>query len=102
MKWNRKTFWGSEAEKRRVELVRELSAGHAVRDLFLVSLPTTSNGQLEIHPAGFLTHQTDVWKDVTVVGVGLGETEAKELVARIAQETLDRTGGLDLLTYVRS
>ena len=68
--------------------------------VYLIALPENEKNQLEIYHSGMLNQEWYRDKDVFVVGLAKGYLQALELVRKIAEETVDKTGDADIRQYI--
>ena len=81
-------------------LLISIEEGLAPRGLFVLTLPTHSKNQLDIVPASALRQAFYRKRDPVIVGLAQGKDGAVELLAQIATECVEVTGGADLKAYL--
>lgn len=99
MDWYRDIYLGNRASQRREELIREIEAGEAPANTYLVTLASGPHNQLEIVPARNVRMPAAHGELPMVVGIGCGRRETFELVRRITEDVYRETGDVRLREY---
>ncbi len=102
MKWLKPLYADDKAAAHGKEIVNcletgTLTAGSAL--CYALILSTTKSGSLDIIPCYAFKSSWYRKNNVTVIGISGSKDGAKDIVLRIMQETLDRTGTADIKAY---
>lgn len=99
-----KTLYTNDWSERKIKRIKKkLRAQKTMFSLYLITIPEKNTGQLEIYNSLFFKQPIlqDIIEDVNVVGFASSYGEALELVKTIVDEVLDKTGGLDIRSYIK-
>lgn len=99
MDWYQALYTGTNAHKKREELIQKLESGKTCVNVYLITLPQGRANQLEIIPAWNLRFWYPKKDCPPVIGLACGRDEARELVLRITQDVLQRSGSADIRAY---
>lgn len=100
MRYFKELYISEELKGREEEVVEHLEKKEFQFRIYLIALPENEKNQLEIYHSGMLNQEWYQNKDVFVVGLAKGYLQAIELVRKIAEETLEATGGADIRQYI--
>lgn len=100
MRYFKELYISEELKGREAEVVEHLEKKEFQFRIYLIALPENEKNQLEIYHSGMLNQEWYRNKDVFVVGLAKGYLQAIELVRKIAEETLEATGGADIRQYI--
>lgn len=100
MRYFKELYISEELQGREEEVVEHLEKKEFQFRIYLIALPENEKNQLEIYHSGMLNQEWYRNKDVFVVGLAKGYLQAIELVRKIAEETLEATGGADIRQYI--
>lgn len=100
MRYFKELYISEELKGREAEVVEHLEKKEFQFRIYLIALPENEKNQLEIYHSGMLNQEWYQNKDVFVVGLAKGYLQAIELVRKIAEETLEATGGADIRQYI--
>ena len=98
--WYRPMYYGETAGKKKREMVKRLCDGKIHKDLYVLCLPTGSNGSLEIFPYYILGQEYYQKSRLYIIGIAHGKAEALELACRIVTESMKYTGSEDVASYL--
>lgn len=95
MKWHTNLYLGEHASCQ-PDLVEKLKAGKRPMNVRLITLPANQNNLMDIVPClgGFYRD------NLYVVGVAVGENEARQVVMSIIRDVYQTTGGFDVKQYL--
>ena len=100
MRYLKDLYVSEELKGREEEIIEHLEKKEFQFRVYLIALPENERNQLEIYHSGMLNQTWYREKDVFVVGLAKGYLQALELVRKIAQETVDKTGNADIRQYI--
>lgn len=92
MEWGRRVWYSEKAQKDRNRIMTAVEQQEAVPGVYLVTLPVTDDGQLEVYPSWMPAQRFELYRSMTVVGVAAGYDDAKELVRRMVEDLVKETG----------
>lgn len=101
MRWYEKLYVGEKARKNRYALIQAVRAGS--RTGYYVLTPA-SNGSdlLDLIPAAAFSQAYYQNGDCLIVGIAADYRDAAELAGRIVAEVHRKTGGFDMMEFLRS
>ena len=100
MRYLKDLYVSEELKGREEEIMEHLEKKEFQFRVYLIALPENEKNQLEIYHSGMLNQEWYRDKDVFVVGLAKGYLQALELVRKIAEETVDKTGDADIRQYI--
>ena len=100
MRYLKDLYVSEELKGREEEIMEHLEKKEFQFRVYLIALPENEKNQLEIYHSGMLNQEWYRDKDVFVVGPAKGYLQALELVRKIAEETVDKTGDADIRQYI--
>ncbi len=100
MRYLKDLYVSEELKGREEEIMEHLEKKEFQFRVYLIALPENEKNQLEIYHSGMLNQKWYRDKDVFVVGLAKGYLQALELVRKIAEETVDKTGDADIRQYI--
>lgn len=100
MRYLKDLYVSEELKGREEEIMEHLEKKEFQFRVYLIALPENEKNQLEIYHSGMLNQEWYRGKDVFVVGLAKGYLQALELVRKIAEETVDKTGDADIRQYI--
>lgn len=100
MRYLKDLYVSEELKGREEEIMEHLEKKEFQFRVYLIVLPENEKNQLEIYHSGMLNQKWYRDKDVFVVGLAKGYLQALELVRKIAEETVDKTGDADIRQYI--
>lgn len=89
-------------KKRKEEILAKLEAEEFPVFLYIITLADNPRNSLEFFPAVTLKQPAFEKKELFVIGLAADYAEAAELVRRIAEETVRKTGGTDVRGFILS
>lgn len=100
MRYFKELYISEELKGREKEVIDHLEKKEFQFRIYLIALPENKNNQLEIYHSGMLNQKWYEDEDVFVVGLAKGYLQALELVRRITEETVEKTGDADIRQYI--
>ncbi len=101
MKYFRYMWIGSSLDEQRAELFRQLNENTAPEEIFLIGVPEEKTHLLNIYPGEILEKKYFRESGELVIGAAGSKEEAEEMAGGIIKLVYDRTGGYDILSYIR-
>lgn len=101
MRWYEKLYVGERAKKHRFSIIQNIRNGK-VCGSYVLTPSSSGKNVLDIYPA--LTLLQPYYKqkeELLIVGVAADYDDAAGLAARIVADMYQKTGGFDLLTYLK-
>ena len=102
MKIVKKLYVGDSAKKDKRKILRGLEKKELQPFVYVITLPVSEHGVLDILPAFTLKYPfffTGDGKELSIVGIARGRDEAIDLTVKIVMDTYDATGGFDVRTF---
>ncbi len=98
MKIYKNYYVGDTARKSAKKIIRGLEKNELQPGVYVITLPAGDKNILEIIPAFVLKYPFFIERrrNLQIVGVANGRTEAVLLIAKIVQDTYNSTGGFDV------
>ena len=100
MRYLKDLYVSEELKGREEEIMEHLEKKEFQFRVYLIALPENEKNQLEIYHSEMLNQEWYRDKYVFVVGLTKGYLQALELVRKIAEETVDKTGDADIRQYI--
>ena len=91
LNWYKGLYVGNNAKKKKKKLIRKISRGAGVVDVYLITLAANHRDQLDIFPANELMQKARRKNCPVIVGLACGYWEALELVEAMVQQTYRET-----------
>ena len=91
LNWYKGLYVGNNAKKKKKNLIRKISQGAGVVDVYLITLAANHRDQLDIFPANELMQKARRKNCPVIVGLACGYWEALELVEAMVQQTYRET-----------
>lgn len=101
MKWILPLYIGEKAEKKKQKIIRGIETGKFLLGTYVIMLPTAPGNQLDLIEAAELKQPYYKEKDIVIVGIASGKSEAVQVVADIVSEAVKETGEADILAYLK-
>lgn len=92
LNWYKGLYVGNNAKKKKKKLIRRISQGAGVVDVYLITLAANSRDQLDIFSANELLQKARRKNCPVIVGLACGYWEALELAQTMIQQTYRETG----------
>lgn len=102
MEWYENLYIGKNAQKESSVLIREIEKGSCPPQVYLLTLASSLQDQVEIISCRNLKFWYSRKKCPMILGLALGKEEALEVLQQIVQDVLQETGGVDIRSYVQS
>lgn len=101
MKYFRYMWISSSLDDRRADLFKKLNENIVPEEVFLIGVPGEKTHLLNIYPGEILKKKYYKESDELVIGAAGTKEEAEELAGGIIEMVHRRTGGFDIMAYVR-
>ena len=101
MKWCENLYIGSRAKEKRWRIIWKTNHGKLQNGVFLLTLPSNEENQLDIIPANLLLQPYYKKKDIRTAGSGVGKAEALEVLTEMMQDVFEKTGKASLREYLK-
>lgn len=102
LKWHDSIYTDEKTDKKLKQIRWRLNHGAGSFQVYLITLSTESQMQLDIFHAGLLKQPVFRRRLPMIVGVASSYNNAQTMVVRIVQDVLERTGGADVRAYFES
>lgn len=100
MEFYRRLFFGPQIKKRRKEILWKLRHGKPLHNIFLLTLPSNEQNQLDILPANLLLQPYYKRQELFIIGVGKGRDETLELLRAFVERIYAETGDVKITDYI--
>lgn len=103
MKVVKRLYVGESAKKDKRKILRGLEKKELQPFVYVITLPLSEHGVLDIIPAYTLKYPfffTGDGKDLRIVGIARGRYEAIDLTVQIVMDTYSATGGFDVRGFL--
>lgn len=101
MKFYKNLYVSESLEKKRDKIINKLIYGKYPLTVYVIVLLEEGENQMEFYSASMFKQKIVSADNIFVVGIASGYDEAIYLVQRIAEEVYEKTGGLDMRSYIR-
>ncbi|MDY3917852.1 MAG: hypothetical protein SOZ59_02475 [Candidatus Limivivens sp.] len=99
--WYEPLYVGPEAAKKKEKLIKKINQNAGLMDVYVITMAANHRDLFDILPTSCLK-QPALYRNLPpVVGIACGREEAVGLVIQIVEETLQKTGGADVRSYLR-
>lgn len=102
LNWYKKLYVGDNAKKKKKQLIRKISMGAGVLDVYLITFATNPQNQLDIFSANELKQKARRRNCPMIVGLCLGRWEAMEMVEMLVQKTYEQTGTANVREWLEN
>lgn len=92
LNWYKGLYVGNNAKKKKKKLIRRISQGAGVIDVYLITLAANCRDQLDVFSANELLQKIRRKNCPVIVGLACGYWEALELVETMVRQTYQETG----------
>ena len=92
LNWYKGLYVGNNAKKKKKKLIRRISQGAGVVDVYLITLAANHRDQLDVFSANELLQKVRRKNCPVIVGLACGYWEALELVEAMVRQTYQETG----------
>ena len=97
MKWHSLLYFGENAAKKRLKLVRDLEQNKLIFGVFVIILSLNGKDLFDIIPS-YLAHK-EIYQDAPILGVAVTKQEAYEVCEKMILDVYARTGSYDVRSY---
>jgi len=102
MRWYENLYVG-ESIRHKVEKIKWKIRHNAGQiDIYVITIASNPQNLLDIIPAAELMQKSYPKRDLFVIGLARGMTEAHEVVKQIIDEVYKETGGFAILPYLQA
>ena len=102
LKWYKRLYVGDNAKKKEKQLIRKINMGAGVLDVYLITLATNPQNQLDIFSANELKQKARRRDCPMIVGLCLGYGEAIEMTEMLVQKTYEQTKTADVRKWLEN
>lgn len=100
MKFYKNLYLSESAAKKRNKIITKLENSKMMNNVFLITLASNEEEQLDIIQSLFLLQSNYSTDDLFVVGIAKSQSEAFELVEKIAEEVYAETKDVCIRDYI--
>jgi hypothetical protein len=101
MKWYKDLYVGESIAEKSEKVKRKILRGALQVHIYVITLPSNQQNLLDIIPVREIQQKYYPKKDLYVIGLAKGREEAEQVAANLLSEVYFKTGGFDLLTYLK-
>ena len=101
MKWYRNLYVGESIAGKSEKVKRKILRGALQVQIYVITLPSNQQNLLDIIPVREIQQKYYPKKDLYVIGLAKGREEAEQVAADLLSEVYFKTGGFDLITYLK-
>lgn len=102
MKWYDDLYVGSSIIKKTEKIKWKIRHNAGQIDIYVIALASNPQNLLDIIPAQELMQKAYPKKQLYVIGLARGFEEALEVVTQIIDEVYQKTGGFEVMPYLKS
>jgi len=99
MYWYEDLYVGTTAVKNKSRIIGKLKKHRFIKDVFVITRASNGCDLFDIYPAAVLTQKYYKKKNLFVIGIASGYSEAIELVRHIVEDIYCRQGISDIKQY---
>ncbi len=101
MKWCEKLYMGNRAKENRWRIIWKTDHGKLQNNVYLLTLPSNEENQLDIISANQLLQPHYRKKTFWIAGIAVGKEEAIEVLSDMVQDVLKDMGQVSLRDYLK-
>ena len=101
MKFYRNLYVSESLEKKKDKIIQKMKKGKYPLTIYILALIEEGENQLEFYSSALLRQKMVSDEGIFVVGIAAGYDDAVYLVEDIAKEVYERTGSLDIRSYIQ-
>ena len=101
MKFYKHLYVSEDIGKKKEKIIRNMKPGKYPLTTYLLVLTEEGENQLEFYSASLLRQGMLYEEDIFVVGLASGYEDAVYLVEEITREVYEKTGDVDIRSYIR-
>ena len=101
MKFYKHLYVSEDIGKKKENIIRNMKSGKYPLTTYLLVLTEEGENQLEFYSASLLRQGMLYEEDIFVVGLASGYEDAVYLVEEITREVYEKTGDVDIRSYIR-
>lgn len=101
MKFYRNLYVSESLEKKKDKIIQKMKQGKYPFTIYILALIEEGENQMEFYSAALLRQKVVSDDGIFVVGIAAGYDDAVYLVEDIAKEVYEKTGDLDIRSYIR-
>lgn len=102
LNWYKRLYVGDNAKKKKKRLIRKISTGAGVLDVYLITLASNPENQLDIFSANELKQKARRRSCPMIVGLCCGYAEALEMVEMLVRRTYEQTGTVKVREWLEN
>ena len=102
MKWYENLYVGESIRHKTDRIKWKINHNVGQIDIYVITIASNPQNLLDIIPAQELMQKGYPKKELFVIGLAKGMTDAHEVVKQIIDEVYQNTGGFDILTYLQT
>lgn len=102
LNWYKQLYVGDNAKKKQKQLIRKINTGVGVLDVYLITLASNPENQLDIFSANELLQKVRRRDCPVIVGLCRGYWEALEMVELLVKKTYEQTGGAKVREWLEN
>ncbi len=96
LNWHKLIYLGEDVKDEYEKIRAELDKGSYLRGVYMITLAENPIEQLDILNSLIYAANSERYSNVTVVGLAKGYEQAKELVARMAEDVYSKSGAVGI------
>lgn len=101
MKFYKHLYISEEIGKKKDKIIQKLKEGKYPLTIYLIALIEEGENQLEFYSTALLRQDMLYDDDIFVVGLASGYDDAVYLIEEITREVYEKTGDVDIRSYIR-
>ncbi len=101
MKWYDNLYVGKSIADKANRIKWKINHNAGTVSIYVISFASNPNNLLDIIPARELLQKAYPKKELYIIGLAKGYTEAVEVVQEIIRETYEKTKGVDVYQYLK-
>lgn len=101
MLWHNRIYFNKDIKNKR-KIISNIKKGKLQYSAFVITLPATNDGVLEMYPTYVLLQPAFKDIDLYIIGISDDRKKAMKLMADIVMECYEKTKGFNVSEYIKN
>ncbi len=101
MQWHKRIYFNKDIKNKR-RIISNIKKGKLQYPAFVIALPLSNDGILELYPAYVLLQPAYKKSDLYIIGISDDKNKALNIMASIIMECYNATGNFNISDYIRN
>ena len=102
MKWYKNLYLGEGVAPNARKIINRIKNNKPTLDVYVIALASNPKNQLDLIPSWELLQKGYPKDHVRIIGLAQGKQEALQLVTSLVDEIYQKTGGVNVIGYLKS